>query len=206
MSRGYKGKTGVVALAVVLMLATACGEGGQQVSQQSGQQDSQQSGQQTGQDRVDTGFRVTTPESYDSMDTAILVKKDKKEAKITFLNLNRGRTYTLSFDGTTHLYDKYGESVSLEQIAVGDVVDVQMPEARTFKASMLAYALPLLAMLCGLIAGYLLRLSDGWMLLLSLIGLVLGYLAARAVDLRLRATPQWRPSVVNIRAAEKKEP
>lgn len=92
------------------------------------------------------------------------------------------------------------------QADVGDVVDVQMPEARTFKASMLAYALPLLAMLCGLIAGYLLRLSDGWMLLLSLIGLVLGYLAARAVDLRLRATPQWRPSVVNIRAAEKKEP
>lgn len=73
---------------------------------------------------VDTGFRVTTPESYDSTDTAVLVKKDKKEGRITLLNLNRSRTYTLSMDGTTHLYDKYGESVSLDQIAAGDVVDV----------------------------------------------------------------------------------
>ncbi|MBR1854855.1 MAG: PEGA domain-containing protein [Lachnospiraceae bacterium] len=133
MNRSDTWKRAVMVLALSLVLVTGCSAGGQsgmqsgqQAGGQSGQQGSGQAGQtqNAGQSRVDTGFQVTTPESYDSVDTAILVKKDKKEGKVTFLNLNRGRTYTLSFDGTTHLYDKYGESVSLEQIAVGDLVDV----------------------------------------------------------------------------------
>ena len=86
--------------------------------------------------RADTGYRVTTPESYDSADTAVLVKKDKKENKVTLLNLNKGRMYTLSMDGTSRLYDKYGESVSLEQIAEGDVVDVTFLKSAKHLTSM----------------------------------------------------------------------
>lgn len=74
--------------------------------------------------RVDTGFVLTGPDSFDSADTTILVRKKKEDNSVTFLNLNRGRYYTLSVDGTTQLYDKYGESISLEQIKEGDIVDI----------------------------------------------------------------------------------
>lgn len=75
-------------------------------------------------ERIDTGFVVTGPESYDSADTAILVDKDPQEGTLTFLNLILGKRYTLSVDGTTRFYDKYRESISLSQVAVGDIVDV----------------------------------------------------------------------------------
>ncbi len=87
-------------------------------------------------DRVDTGFVLTGPDSYDSADTAVLVEKDKQESSVTFLNLNRGRYYTLSMDGTTHLYDKYGESVSLDQIQAGDIVDVTFLKSTKHLTSM----------------------------------------------------------------------
>lgn len=75
-------------------------------------------------ERADTGFVVTGPDSYDSADTAVLVKKNEKEGTLTFRNLEVGRNYTLSLDGTTGLYDKYGESLSLSQLQIGDIVDV----------------------------------------------------------------------------------
>lgn len=75
-------------------------------------------------ERYDTGFVVTGPESFDSADTAILVGRDEKEATLTFLNLELGRRYTLVMDGTTRMYDKYGQIMSLEQFAVGDIVDI----------------------------------------------------------------------------------
>ena len=75
-------------------------------------------------DRVDTGFIVTGPESYDSADTAVLVDRDDKENTLTFLNLELGRRYTLSLDGTTRMYDKYGQSMSLDQFLKGDIVDI----------------------------------------------------------------------------------
>lgn len=75
--------------------------------------------------RVDTGYVVTGPDSYDSADTTIITEINKDDSTITYINLNREKYYTLSLDGTTHLYDKYGESISLSQFAVGDVVDIQ---------------------------------------------------------------------------------
>lgn len=75
-------------------------------------------------ERADTGFIVTRPESYDSADTAILVDRNEKENTLTFLNLELGRRYTLSIDGTTRMYDKYGQSMSLEQFEKGDIVDI----------------------------------------------------------------------------------
>lgn len=72
--------------------------------------------------RFDTGFQLTGPESYDSADTAILVGRSVKDNTLTFLNLELGRKYTLSLDGTTRLYDKYGDGMTLEQIQKGDIV------------------------------------------------------------------------------------
>lgn len=75
-------------------------------------------------ERADTGFVVTGPDSYDSADTAILVGRNDKEGTATFLNLDLGKKYTLSMDGTTRFYDKYGESISFSQVRTGDIVDV----------------------------------------------------------------------------------
>lgn len=72
--------------------------------------------------RFDTGFQLTGPESYDSADTAILVGRSSEDNTLTFLNLELERRYTLSMDGTTRLYDKYGDGITLEQIQMGDIV------------------------------------------------------------------------------------
>ena len=67
-------------------------------------------------DRVDTGFVVTNPDSYDSADTAILVDINSVDNTVTLLNLDLGKQYTLSVDGTTRYTDKYGKAISLEQL------------------------------------------------------------------------------------------
>lgn len=77
-----------------------------------------------GTERIDTGFVVAGPESYDSADTAILVDRNDEENTLTFLNLDLGRRYTPSVDGTSRLYDKYGEAVSIDQVGKGDIVDI----------------------------------------------------------------------------------
>ena len=64
-----------------------------------------ESGAASAPERVDTGFVLTNPGSFDSADTAILVDRDEKESTVTFLNLDLGKRYTLSLDVTTGLYD-----------------------------------------------------------------------------------------------------
>lgn len=76
------------------------------------------------QEQEESGIIVAGPDSYDSADTAVLVRKNEDDGTVTLLNLDIGREYTLSVDGTTTLYDKYGEAVSLEQLEEGDIVDV----------------------------------------------------------------------------------
>lgn len=81
-------------------------------------------GESSSGDKTDTGFVVTGPDSYDSADTAIFVGRNEEKKTATFLNLELGKRYTLSLDGTTRFYDKYGESISFEQVEIGDIVDL----------------------------------------------------------------------------------
>ena len=67
---------------------------------------------------------VYGPDSYDSEDTAILLKKDTKENTVTLYNMDVNKQYTLQVVGTSTLYDKYGEAVALDQMQPGDIVDV----------------------------------------------------------------------------------
>ena len=107
---------GILILACTLGLLTAC----------SIKPDSQtgQPAPAAPQEQPGTGFVPAGPNSYDSADTAVVVKRDAKESTVTLLNLDLGRNYTLSVDGTSNLYDKFGEPMSLEQIRLGDIVDV----------------------------------------------------------------------------------
>lgn len=72
----------------------------------------------------DTGFILTGPGSYDSADTAVVVKINTAEQKITLLNIQLNKKYTLTYDGTTVFSDRYGQPLSLGQISAGDIVDV----------------------------------------------------------------------------------
>lgn len=72
---------------------------------------------------------VSGSNSYDSADTAILVGRDDAAGTVTFLNLELGKRYTLSIDGTTGFYDKYGSSISFEQVEIGDIADVTFLKA-----------------------------------------------------------------------------
>lgn len=76
------------------------------------------------EERIDTGFVVTGPDSYDSADTAVLVDINNIDNAVTLLNLDLGKRYTLSMDGTTRFADKYGKAISLSQLQEGDIVDV----------------------------------------------------------------------------------
>lgn len=85
---------------------------------------------------IDTGFELTGPDSYDSADTPVVVDMDDDEQTVTFLNLELGKKYTLSWDGTTKLYDKYGESIALSQIEKGDIVDITFLKGKKHLTSM----------------------------------------------------------------------
>lgn len=73
---------------------------------------------------VDTGFVLAGPGSFDSADTAVVVSKDDEKQEIIFQNMLLGKQYTLTYDGTTSIYDKYGETISMTQIQEGDVVSL----------------------------------------------------------------------------------
>ena len=73
---------------------------------------------------VDIGFSVSTVGSYDSADTAVVMEVDQKNNCVVFMNMDTGRQYTLYYDGTTYVTDKYDGPMTISQIKAGDVVDV----------------------------------------------------------------------------------
>lgn len=75
-------------------------------------------------DIENSGFVEETPGSFDSMDTAVLVSKNDDET-LTFMNIETGKKYTLSYTGATTIWDKYGEAMSMAQLSEGDIVDVK---------------------------------------------------------------------------------
>ena len=49
---------------------------------------------------------------------------DEEKSQIQFYNLTIGRTYTLSYDGTTGMKNKFGDEMVAGQFASGDMVRV----------------------------------------------------------------------------------
>lgn len=115
-----KGKKWIVLLFACLLLA--------------GCSDSQSA--QVADKELDTGFIPARTGMYDSEDTAVIKDINKSKDTITFYNLVRERSYTLNFDGATGLYDKYGSSISMEQMAEGDIVDIRFLKSKKMLASM----------------------------------------------------------------------
>ncbi len=78
----------------------------------------------------DTGFILYGTYDYDSTDTAVLVDKNTEEGTLTFLNRTNHRRYTLGYDGTTGFYDRYNSLISLNQINVGDILNVRFVKSK----------------------------------------------------------------------------
>lgn len=92
---------------------------------------------------------------------------------------------------------------------LGDVVDVDMPDADVVKASALMYVVPVCAFLSGLGAGYLIhrtgRVAMAEDLFLALCGLAAcaaGFLAVWLCDRQLRKKARWQPRIVAVHKPE----
>ena len=73
---------------------------------------------------VYTSYNYLPVGSYDSADTAILQSVDTEERTVTFYNTTAARNYTLNYDGTTYVSDRYGTPMSIEQLTEGTIVRV----------------------------------------------------------------------------------
>lgn len=85
---------------------------------------------------LNTGFIPAKAGMYDSADTAMIKQINNQEKKITFYNFVREKNYTLTFDGTAKLYDKYGSSISMEQVNEGDIVEITFLKEKKTLASL----------------------------------------------------------------------
>jgi hypothetical protein len=72
-----------------------------------------------------TDYSATKSGIYDSEDSAIVVKKNTEEKTIQLQNITSSKRYTLNYDGTTTIYDKNDQALSMEQIKEGSIVDVR---------------------------------------------------------------------------------
>jgi hypothetical protein len=74
-----------------------------------------------------SGMSYSTTQSgiYDSEDAAVVVAKDTQAKTVQFQNITSSRRYTLSYDGTTTVYDKNDQALSMEQLKEGSIVTVR---------------------------------------------------------------------------------
>ena len=86
---------------------------------------------------VDTGFVMPKAGTYDSADNdAVVVSIDKEAQTCTLYNRIVGRNYTLNYDGTSKIYDKYKTATVIDQINPGDLVDVTFLKSKKLLNSM----------------------------------------------------------------------
>ena len=129
MNKRYLTKAVACIWLMTILSITGCG-------QETATEGNTETQTQTEAERVDTGFVVTNPDSYDSADTAVLVDINEVDKTVTLLNLDLCRRYTLSMDGTTRFGDKYGKAISLDQLQEGDIVDVTFLKTQKHLTSM----------------------------------------------------------------------
>lgn len=60
----------------------------------------------------------------DSLDRAVIQNVDEKNQRITFYNLKKGKSYTLSYDNATGIKDRFDSELVAAQLEIGDVVMV----------------------------------------------------------------------------------
>jgi hypothetical protein len=110
----YK-KQAVTAIALMLAVnASACGSSTTATQTTTTQQDIQTASQ-----------TITQAGIYDSEDAAVVVAKNLEDKTVQFQNITSSKRYTLSYDGTTTIYDKNDQALSMEQLKEGSIVTVR---------------------------------------------------------------------------------
>lgn len=87
-------------------------------------------GKKEGAEENTTGFVAAQRGVFDSADTAVVAAIDREKEFITLKNMDVKKQYTLSYDGTTYFYDKYGKVISAAQLKEGEIVDVTFLKER----------------------------------------------------------------------------
>lgn len=86
---------------------------------------------------------------------------------------------------------------------VGDWARVELPDGRFVQATALAYGMPLVGFLLGLILGYVLSShSEGWAILSSFVGLGISLLILRMNERRISGKPEWTPRIMAVYATK----
>ena len=86
---------------------------------------------------------------------------------------------------------------------VGDLVQVEMPDAKVLGASALAYAVPLGGLLLGLAAGQILFQSDIAAAIGGALGLAICWLALHIFDKKMGKSSSFRPKLIAVVKEEK---
>lgn len=90
---------------------------------------------------------------------------------------------------------------------VGDLIEVELPDAQVLKASLVTYAVPLLGLLAGLWLGA--ELFPGrevMSLVTGAAGMALFFAGVKLFDNTLRKTSAWQPKIIAVRPAESAVP
>lgn len=85
-----------------------------------------------------------------------------------------------------------------EEAPLGSLVDVEMPAKQVFKASLLAYAIPIALLLLGLAVGMMLFKSEGGAALFGILCMALSWGILRLTEKLLQKKHSWQPHIVAI--------
>ena len=87
----------------------------------------------------------------------------------------------------------------------GDTVEVEMPDAKVLKVSAIAYVVPLLGLLLGLLIGQTWMRTDSAAAVGGLIGLALAWGGLILFDKKIAKKKQWQPKIIAVRPRKEGE-
>ena len=126
--------------------------------------------------------------------TGRVVQRDKDVLKVCFSRLDACGSCGMCGGG------RDDAMVSIRGNArVGDMVEVDMPDAQVLKVSAIAYVIPLLGLLLGLWLGSLLFQNQEMMVFgTGILTLVLAYIGVKFFDARVALHPRWQPRLLRV--------
>lgn len=82
---------------------------------------------------------------------------------------------------------------------VGDIVEVEMPDAKILKASFVTYVIPLVSLILGLWIGSLLfNEQEIYVFLTGILGLAVGLICVKLIDRFVGKNSAWQPRILSV--------
>ena len=127
-----------------------------------------------------------------------VVQADQGSVKVCFERLEAcGHCGMCSGGGQDQIVELKGSAKP------GDLVDVEMPDAKVLKASVITYMIPLAGLILGLWLGTMFSPHNELVVLLfGLIGLGISFAGLKVLDHRLGRSVLWQPQITAVYPAE----